>query len=242
MKDISEIKGIGAKTLENLKASGITNIEELAAANAQDLASKLPGVGAAKAQQWIDEANTELGPAKKVEEKPKEVKKEEKPKEEKPKEEKKVVKKKEVTFGNKVKNFLDKWGYKDIPDYIILIAGIYGIIFSIIGLINSINAVATIASTFSVGALIASVFTLTVYIAITFFPQTASFIYDKIRMKKTTYTLSPINTKDDARALMVFIALWTTLVFWILGGVATWWLDLICFGLILVATLLKSRS
>jgi len=247
LKDISEIKGIGAKTLENLKASGITNIEELVAADAEDLASKLPGVGVAKAQQWIDEANAEFEPAKKVEEKPKEAKKEEKPKEEKakkeakPKEEKKVVKKKEGTFGNKVKNFLDKWGYRDVPDYLILVAGIYGLVWAIITAITA--AVNSITGGFVlIGNMVAIIFTITVYVAITFFPKTASFIYDKIRMKKTTYTLSPINTKDDARALMVFIALWTTLVFWILGGVATLWIDLICFVLIIVATLLKARD
>jgi len=55
MRELTEIKGIGAKRAEQLKALGITNIEDLANSSAEDLASKLK-VSQKITKRWIEDA------------------------------------------------------------------------------------------------------------------------------------------------------------------------------------------
>ncbi|MEM2677003.1 MAG: helix-hairpin-helix domain-containing protein [Candidatus Bathyarchaeia archaeon] len=55
MLDLTEIKGIGAKRAEQLKTLGITSVESLAKASAEDLASKLK-VSRKTAKKWIEDA------------------------------------------------------------------------------------------------------------------------------------------------------------------------------------------
>lgn len=52
---LTDVKGIGTKRAEQLKAMGITGIEDLAKASAEDLASKL-GVSPKTTGKWIEEA------------------------------------------------------------------------------------------------------------------------------------------------------------------------------------------
>ncbi len=56
---ITDISGVGAITAETLKEQGYNTIEDLAAANVDDLA-KLHGFGAVRAKQIIDLANNHL--------------------------------------------------------------------------------------------------------------------------------------------------------------------------------------
>ncbi len=56
---ITDISGVGAITAEILKEQGYNTIEDLAAANVDDLA-KLHGFGAVRAKQIIDLANNHL--------------------------------------------------------------------------------------------------------------------------------------------------------------------------------------
>lgn len=55
MRELTEIKGIGAKRAEQLKTLGITSVENLAKASAEDLASKLK-VSRKTAKKWIEDA------------------------------------------------------------------------------------------------------------------------------------------------------------------------------------------
>ncbi|MEM1566424.1 MAG: helix-hairpin-helix domain-containing protein [Candidatus Bathyarchaeia archaeon] len=55
VRGLTEIKGIGAKRAEQLKALGIASIEDLAKASAKDLASKLK-VSPKITRKWIEEA------------------------------------------------------------------------------------------------------------------------------------------------------------------------------------------
>ncbi len=52
---LTDVKGIGTKRAEQLKAIGITEIEDLAKASAEDLASKLK-VSPKTTGKWIEEA------------------------------------------------------------------------------------------------------------------------------------------------------------------------------------------
>jgi|YelNatPaOPRAMG01_1025707.scaffolds.fasta_scaffold00318_19 predicted flap endonuclease-1-like 5' DNA nuclease len=52
---LTDVKGIGTKRAEQLKAVGITGVEDLAKASAEDLASKL-GVSPKTTGKWIEEA------------------------------------------------------------------------------------------------------------------------------------------------------------------------------------------
>lgn len=57
MLELTAVKGIGAKRAEQLKALGVTNIEDLAKASAEDLASKLK-VSPKITKKWIEDAKT----------------------------------------------------------------------------------------------------------------------------------------------------------------------------------------
>ena len=57
--ELTEIKGIGTKRAEQLKALGITNIEDLAKSPAEDLASKLK-VSQKITKRWIEDAKSFL--------------------------------------------------------------------------------------------------------------------------------------------------------------------------------------
>jgi len=52
---LTDVRGIGTKRAEQLKAVGITGVEDLAKASAEDLASKL-GVSTKTTGKWIEEA------------------------------------------------------------------------------------------------------------------------------------------------------------------------------------------
>jgi len=55
MRELTEIKGIGAKRAEQLKTLGIANVEDLAKASAKDLALKLK-ISPKITERWIEEA------------------------------------------------------------------------------------------------------------------------------------------------------------------------------------------
>ncbi len=55
MRELTEIKGIGVKRAEQLKTLGIANVENLAKASAEDLASKLK-ISPKITKRWIEEA------------------------------------------------------------------------------------------------------------------------------------------------------------------------------------------
>lgn len=57
--ELTEVKGIGVKRAERLKALGILNIEDLAKASAEDLASKLK-ISPKITKKWIEEAKNLL--------------------------------------------------------------------------------------------------------------------------------------------------------------------------------------
>lgn len=53
--ELTEVKGIGAKRAEQLKALGITSVEDLAKASAEDLAAKLK-ISQKIVSKWVEEA------------------------------------------------------------------------------------------------------------------------------------------------------------------------------------------
>ncbi|MBS7646250.1 MAG: helix-hairpin-helix domain-containing protein [Candidatus Bathyarchaeia archaeon] len=53
--ELTEIKGIGAKRAEHLKALGIANVGDLAKASAEDLASKLK-ISPKITRRWVEDA------------------------------------------------------------------------------------------------------------------------------------------------------------------------------------------
>ena len=61
--DLSEIKGVGAKTAMLLKESGFDSVEKIASSSEEDL-SKVPGIGDATAKTMISEAKNLLTKAK----------------------------------------------------------------------------------------------------------------------------------------------------------------------------------
>jgi len=61
--DLSEIKGVGAKTAMLLKESGFDSVEKIASTKVEEL-TKVPGIGDTTAEQMIDEAKSLLATAK----------------------------------------------------------------------------------------------------------------------------------------------------------------------------------
>ncbi|MHA1198558.1 MAG: helix-hairpin-helix domain-containing protein, partial [Candidatus Heimdallarchaeaceae archaeon] len=61
--DVSEIKGVGAKTAMLLKESGFDTVNKIATSSDEDL-SKVPGIGPATAKAMISEAKNLLAKAK----------------------------------------------------------------------------------------------------------------------------------------------------------------------------------
>ncbi|MCS7096643.1 MAG: helix-hairpin-helix domain-containing protein [Candidatus Bathyarchaeota archaeon] len=57
---LTDVKGIGPKRAEQLKSIGIASVESLAAASAEDIASKLK-ISPKIANAWIDEAKKLIG-------------------------------------------------------------------------------------------------------------------------------------------------------------------------------------
>lgn len=55
LRELTEVKGIGAKRAEQLKALGILSVKDLAKASAEDLASKLK-VSPKITEKWIENA------------------------------------------------------------------------------------------------------------------------------------------------------------------------------------------
>ena len=61
--DVSEIKGVGAKTAMLLKEGGFDTVDKIASTKVEDL-TKVPGIGDATAKKMIDEAKNILASAK----------------------------------------------------------------------------------------------------------------------------------------------------------------------------------
>jgi hypothetical protein len=160
----------------------------------------------------------------KAEEKPAE-KKEVKPKEVKPKAVKpKAVKKKSAT--KSFEDSLAKMGYMDAYDYLTLIAGAWGIIWTII---NFFDPNVQLAIQLGIGLGIGNtlfniawaiiflfIIQLWIFVSVALFP----FIIDYLGMKllekwPESFPLHFIKSKEDFRSFMIFLAWWSTLIFWL---------------------------
>jgi len=151
---------------------------------------------------------------------------EEVPKEEKPK---KVMKKKEKVGG--FKNKMAKAGYMDFYDYITLLVGIWGFIWSLIGFLVTLPLQGPIIAAIT-GIIDPNFYAfmtwlgmnflqLWIYITLLLFPFVIVGIGMKIINKwPESFPLHFIKTAEDLRGFMVFSAWWSSLFFWI-GS--PWW-------------------
>jgi FKBP-type peptidyl-prolyl cis-trans isomerase 2 len=75
---MEDVKGLGAKSVEKLKANGIDSVDQLAGMSVEEL-SKIDGIGQSTAKKYIENAKKLLATAKEAPSEAKEDKKEEKP-------------------------------------------------------------------------------------------------------------------------------------------------------------------
>ena len=54
---LTNVKGIGKGTAENLRANGISSIDELLSVDPNEISSKISGVSSSKVQEWQKSAN-----------------------------------------------------------------------------------------------------------------------------------------------------------------------------------------
>jgi predicted flap endonuclease-1-like 5' DNA nuclease len=57
-KELTDIKGIGSGTAENLKAEGINTVDDLLKANPKTISSKISGISDSMVEDWQKSAQT----------------------------------------------------------------------------------------------------------------------------------------------------------------------------------------
>ncbi|MBD3212839.1 MAG: hypothetical protein GF311_09545 [Candidatus Lokiarchaeota archaeon] len=144
------------------------------------------------------------------------------PEEEAPKKEPKP-KKEGKSFDQELKERFGKWGYTTIFDYIVLIAGLYGLgwffYYFIQSLISSFSII-------GIGTILYWIISILVLLMITLFPFFSKLV-KKMHEKWKILPMSFITSEDQIAKYVLFLNWWNSLLFWLIGTrfltFAFWW-------------------